>query len=97
MRRFGSATWNGDLRKGKGAVSTESQAMTNHPYTFFSRYGETPGTNPEELLGAANPLPPQYAAGALRLSSRLTWNAMRLRSGRGVQGWCKRRRFQSRQ
>jgi lipoyl-dependent peroxiredoxin len=27
--------------------------MTNHPYTFFSRYGETPGTNPEELLGAA--------------------------------------------
>jgi organic hydroperoxide reductase OsmC/OhrA len=29
--------------------------MTNHPYTFFSRYGETPGTNPEELLGAARP------------------------------------------
>jgi osmotically inducible protein OsmC len=28
--------------------------MTNHPYTFFSRYGETPGTNPEELLGAAH-------------------------------------------
>jgi osmotically inducible protein OsmC len=54
MKRFGSATWSGSLRDGKGAVSTESQAMTNHPYTFFSRYGETPGTNPEELLGAAH-------------------------------------------
>src|ERR1700752_3952023 len=54
MKRFGSATWSGSLREGKGAVSTESQAMTNHPYTFFSRYGETPGTNPEELLGAAH-------------------------------------------
>jgi len=53
MKRFGSATWSGSLHDGKGAVSTESRAMTNHPYTFFSRYGETPGTNPEELLGAA--------------------------------------------
>jgi osmotically inducible protein OsmC len=53
MKRFGSAIWSGSLRHGKGAVSTESQAMTNHLYTFFSRYGETPGTNPEELLGAA--------------------------------------------
>jgi lipoyl-dependent peroxiredoxin len=54
MKRFGSASWSGTLRDGKGAVSTESQAMANHPYTFFSRYGETPGTNPEELLGAAH-------------------------------------------
>ena len=42
MKRFGSATWSGSLHDGKGAVSTESQAMTNHPYTFFSRYGEMP-------------------------------------------------------
>ena len=54
MKRFGSAIWSGSLRDGKGAVSTESRAITNHPYTFFSRYGETPGTNPEELLGAAH-------------------------------------------
>jgi lipoyl-dependent peroxiredoxin len=54
MKRFGSATWNGDLRGGKGSVSTESRALENHPYTFFSRYGEKPGTNPEELLGAAH-------------------------------------------
>ena len=54
MKRFGSATWNGDLREGKGSVSTESRALECHPYTFFSRYGEQPGTNPEELLGAAH-------------------------------------------
>jgi lipoyl-dependent peroxiredoxin len=54
MKRFGSASWSGTLRDGKDAVSTGSQAMANHPYTFFSRYGETPGTNPEELLGAAH-------------------------------------------
>ncbi|MEA2914526.1 MAG: lipoyl-dependent peroxiredoxin [Bradyrhizobium sp.] len=54
MKRFGSATWNGDLREGKGSVSTESPVLESHPYTFFSRYGEKPSTNPEELLGAAH-------------------------------------------
>jgi osmotically inducible protein OsmC len=53
MKRFGSAAWNGGLREGKGSVSTESRALETYPYTFFSRYGEKPGTNPEELLGAA--------------------------------------------
>jgi organic hydroperoxide reductase OsmC/OhrA len=38
----------------KGPVSTESRALETYPYTFFSRYGEKPGTNPEELLGAAH-------------------------------------------
>ena len=42
MKRFGSAAWNGSLREGKGSVSTESHALENHPYTFFSRYGEKP-------------------------------------------------------
>jgi organic hydroperoxide reductase OsmC/OhrA len=54
MKRFGSATWNGGLREGKGSVSTESGALETYPYTFFSRYHEKPGTNPEELLGAAH-------------------------------------------
>jgi osmotically inducible protein OsmC len=54
MKRFGSAAWNGGLREGKGSVSTESHALETYPYTFFSRYGERPGTNPEELLGAAH-------------------------------------------
>src|SRR3982074_1030551 len=50
----GSAAWNGGLREGKGSVSTESRALETYPYTFFSRYGEKLGTNPEELLGAAH-------------------------------------------
>jgi OsmC subfamily peroxiredoxin len=54
MKRFGSATWKGGLREGNGSVSTEGGALENHSYTFFSRYGEKPGTNPEELLGAAH-------------------------------------------
>ena len=54
MKRFGSATWNGGLREGKGSVSTESGALETYPYTLFSRYGDKPGTNPEELLGAAH-------------------------------------------
>src|SRR5580692_9057557 len=54
MKRFGSAAWNGGLREGKGSVSTESRALETYPYTFFSRYGEKRGTNPEELPGAAH-------------------------------------------
>ncbi len=54
MKRFGSAAWNGGLREGKGSVSTESRALETYPYTFFSRYGEKPGTNPGGLLGAAH-------------------------------------------
>jgi lipoyl-dependent peroxiredoxin len=40
--------------KARGSVSTESRALESHPYTFFSRYGEQLGTNPEELHGAAH-------------------------------------------
>jgi osmotically inducible protein OsmC len=54
MKRFGSTRWNGGLREGKGAVSTESRALENYPYNFLTRYGDKPGTNPEELLGAAH-------------------------------------------
>jgi lipoyl-dependent peroxiredoxin len=36
------------------ARSRPRAALESHPYTFFSRYGEKPGTNPEELLGAAH-------------------------------------------
>ena len=51
MKRFGSTRWNGGLREGQGAVSTESRALESCPYSFFTRYGEKPGTNPEERRG----------------------------------------------
>ena len=51
MKRFGSATWNGDLREGKGSVSTESRAIESQPYTF-QRLREAAGTNPVESAAA---------------------------------------------
>jgi osmotically inducible protein OsmC len=54
MKRFGSATWGGDLHRGKGSISTENHVLETYPYIFFSRYGEKSGTNPEELLRAAH-------------------------------------------
>jgi len=54
MKRKGSAAWNGDLRTGKGAVSTESGALDGTPFGFNTRFGDAKGTNPEELIAAAH-------------------------------------------
>jgi osmotically inducible protein OsmC len=54
MKRFGSAAWSGNLRDGEGSVSTESHALDSYPYAFLSRYGDKPGTDPEELVGSAH-------------------------------------------
>ena len=52
--RKGSAEWNGDLKGGKGTLSSESGALNNIAYNFVSRFEEGNETNPEELLGAAH-------------------------------------------
>ena len=49
-----TAAWSGDLKTGKGTISTQSGALKEQPYGFNTRFGDTPGTNPEELLGAAH-------------------------------------------
>lgn len=54
MERKASAQWNGGLKDGKGTVSTASGALKGIPYTFSMRFGDTPGTNPEELIAAAH-------------------------------------------
>jgi osmotically inducible protein OsmC len=54
INRIGSAQWQGGLKDGKGAISTESGALKNYPYGFASRFEGLPGTNPEELIGAAH-------------------------------------------
>ncbi len=53
MDRKATAVWQGDLRHGKGTLTTESKALSA-PYSFSTRFEGTPGTNPEELLGAAH-------------------------------------------
>ena len=54
MERKGSAVWKGGLKDGKGAVSTASGILNNTPYNFAQRFDNAPGTNPEELIGAAH-------------------------------------------
>ncbi|MCZ0961604.1 OsmC family protein [Paracoccus benzoatiresistens] len=52
--RSGSAAWQGGLKDGTGTVSTQSGALNGLPYGFNKRFGDEPGTNPEELIGAAH-------------------------------------------
>jgi lipoyl-dependent peroxiredoxin len=51
---YGSAKWQGGIRDGKGAISTKSGALKDYPYGFASRFEGKPGSNPEELIGAAH-------------------------------------------
>ena len=50
--RNASATWEGGLQKGKGSFKGESGVIAG-AYSFGTRFGEEKGTNPEELLAAA--------------------------------------------
>jgi len=54
INRHGSAIWEGGVKDGKGAISTESCALKAYPYGFASRFEGKPGTNPEELIAAAH-------------------------------------------
>ncbi len=54
MKKTASAVWQGDLKSGKGTISTQSGALNDNPYGFNTRFEDTPGTNPEELIGAAH-------------------------------------------
>ena len=54
MTTFGTAVWRGGLKDGKGAISTKSGALKDVPYGFAARFEGQPGTNPEELIGAAH-------------------------------------------
>ncbi|MGH8242148.1 MAG: OsmC family protein [Steroidobacteraceae bacterium] len=54
MERKATAVWQGGLKDGKGTLTTESKVLSNTPYSFSTRFEGSPGTNPEELLGAAH-------------------------------------------
>ena len=41
-------------REGAGFVSTQSGVLADSPYGFGTRFGDQPGTNPEELVAAAH-------------------------------------------
>jgi osmotically inducible protein OsmC len=54
MKRSASAMWNGDLKGGKGTISTDSGVLSNTQYSFATRFEDGTGTNPEELIAAAH-------------------------------------------
>jgi osmotically inducible protein OsmC len=54
MQRKANAIWKGSLKEGKGSISSTSGVLQNTPYSFSTRFENTPGTNPEELIAAAH-------------------------------------------
>jgi osmotically inducible protein OsmC len=54
MKRTASAIWRGDLKTGKGSISTDSGTLKDTQYSFSTRFENGVGTNPEELIAAAH-------------------------------------------
>jgi osmotically inducible protein OsmC len=54
MKRKASAVWRGDLKSGRGTISSESGVLKDSQYSFSTRFESGSGTNPEELVGAAH-------------------------------------------
>ena len=55
FKRYATAHWEGDLKSGRGAMSTpQSGLFADQRYSFTTRFGDEKGTNPEELLAAAH-------------------------------------------
>ncbi len=54
MKRKATAHWEGDLKAGKGNLSTQSTVLNKSQYSFKTRFEDGIGTNPEELLAAAH-------------------------------------------
>jgi osmotically inducible protein OsmC len=54
MQRKASAVWKGGLKDGKGTITAPSGVLKDTPYSFTTRFENTAGTNPEELIAAAH-------------------------------------------
>ncbi|MBA3441524.1 MAG: OsmC family protein [Pyrinomonadaceae bacterium] len=54
IKRTAEAVWNGELRSGRGEISSPSGVLAKTPYSFGTRFEGQPGTNPEELIAAAH-------------------------------------------
>ena len=54
MKRSAKAVWSGDLKTGKGLISTETGVLKDTQYSFVSRFESGIGTKPEELIAAAH-------------------------------------------
>jgi osmotically inducible protein OsmC len=53
IERTATGRWQGDLRSGTGVMSATSGVLRDVPFTYATRFEQSPGTNPEELIAAA--------------------------------------------
>jgi len=53
FKRRAHVHWTGDLQNGRGQTSTESKTLDGELYSVRSRFDKGTGTNPEELIAAA--------------------------------------------
>jgi len=51
--RKAGAQWKGSGKEGSGTLYSNSGVLKDTPYSFHTRFEDKPGTNPEELVGAA--------------------------------------------
>jgi lipoyl-dependent peroxiredoxin len=54
MKRTAAAHWSGSGKEGNGTLTAPGGVLKNTPYSFATRFGDKPGTNPEELIAAAH-------------------------------------------
>ena len=54
MKRTASAHWSGTGKEGNGTLTAPGGVLKSTPYSFATRFGDKPGTNPEELIAAAH-------------------------------------------
>lgn len=73
MKRIAKAHWSGNLREGKGNLTTESGTLDKVNFSYKTRFEEgESGTNPEELLAAAHAGCFTMAVASLLTKQRLT-------------------------
>lgn len=54
IERTATGVWRGDLRGGNGLIDSTSGVLAQTPFTFATRFENSKGTNPEELIAAAH-------------------------------------------
>src|SRR5882757_4248038 len=54
MKRTAKAHWNGNLKEGKGEITSQSTVLDQTAYSFKTRFESGIGTNPEELIASAH-------------------------------------------
>lgn len=87
MKRTAKAHWSGNLKEGKGELTTPSGILNNTNYSFKTRFEEgVTGTNPEELLAAAHAGCFTMAVGAILTQKGLTPTSLDTEASVSMEG-----------